>query len=327
MKKNILLSTLAIALTIGAGFEAQAQYDTLRNLNEGATLYRFPVKKQAAEVSNDVAPEWGTITGYNSYGDEAFAEKYYINGRAKVFGIMAYHYGKKGSTRNRISYKILSSGRNKLPNKELGSVSVPISNLKVSGAPTITSFEGPVMVSDSFFVSFDMGNYSSRDLKGDTIGLYVGSGRADEAAAGTMAYGRTAVRWAGDQANGNNWRDMYSESGTKIAAHLALFPIVAFDITGSISPKITNGALTLRPNYLNTRGSATVLNYNIKKAEKVTISVFNSRGKKIREYQKGAQPKGDYLDELPLKGLKSGTYVYAIQAGASGLAGKFDVGK
>jgi hypothetical protein len=71
----------------------------------------------------------------------------------------------------------------------------------------------------------------------------------------------------------------------------------------------------LSQNYPNPFNPSTVINYEIPKVSRVTISVYNVLGQEITKLVNREQAAGKYSVDFNAEKLSSGIYFYKIQAG------------
>ena len=186
------------------------------------TLTNLP--KTATRTINKYSSGWGYYTGHNGNYIEEFAEKYYISGSRTLLGVISEHTGVVANNNNESQFKVYSVGNNKLPGNLIVSKTLIYGDINLSGNSMITIFNAPALVSDSFFVSFNLTDYAHGGFDGDTIGLLYGE---DGSRPNTdlPRFGRNAVR---HHSHGSPiWKDFYSQNFTPIKTHYALFPILA----------------------------------------------------------------------------------------------------
>ncbi|MEO9476519.1 MAG: T9SS type A sorting domain-containing protein [Cyclobacteriaceae bacterium] len=203
-------------------FQSMAQYvvsppDTLlKNLSDNA---EFVYDSYTASYT------WGNYTSHNYKGIEEYAEKYYIDGQALVKGIVSHHYGEITTASYPVEFCVYDVASNRKPGEKLGSKIIKYGDIDLDGNAIKTFFDEPIMVSDSFFVSFNLFDYFHRPFT-DTIGVYYGEhgSRTEEDLA--TNFGRNVVRkhFHGPAV----WVDFYTQNFTPIATHFALFPIIEF---------------------------------------------------------------------------------------------------
>jgi hypothetical protein len=211
MKTN---SIAILFLIVFFNVKAQ-QVDTLSNLSPAATLI----------TRQHIGPNtWGYWTGHNSYGDEEWAEKYYINGQAQVLGLGFVAIGNYQNATNKVRLHVKQVNANRLPGQTLGFVDLRYDQLQLNQNLQFISFTNPILVSDSFFVSFDLGDISHGGFEGDTIAMMMGED-GSRIMSDAANFGRNAIKWHSHVTA--NWKDFATQNFTPIMTHFALFPIVS----------------------------------------------------------------------------------------------------
>ncbi len=213
--------------------QSQVVKDTLRNLAPESSL----VINEYSGGSN-----WGFWTGHNNLGRQQFAEKYYIEGSAKVLGLICHLTGTvTPRTPDSSAFNIWTVGAGKFPNELVASKAVKNVDLDVSGNAYHVAFDEPVSVKDSFFVAFDLYDYSHHEHQ-DTLGVLYGP---DGSRPSDDKFGRNVIQV---HSHGTPvWRDFATQNFTNITTHLAIFPIIEFTETVlSVQPR--DYTLRIHPN-------------------------------------------------------------------------------
>jgi len=218
MLKNLLV-TFSI-LVFGTVLAQSTAPDTLRNLGAEVNLEAHIM----TGTTQGGTPEWGSYLGHNTYGDEGFAERYDVTGQVEVVGVVVHLGGHSANTTRNANFRIYPVSGSGLPGSPIQTVSVPISQLNLTGEPHIVMFSSSIAVSNSFFVGMEFNDYSHHGTGGDTVYLLAGPHGSRDGADLAQA-GRNAVRWHSHGPTAN-WKDFYTENFSPIATHLALFPIV-----------------------------------------------------------------------------------------------------
>ncbi|WP_207436022.1 T9SS type A sorting domain-containing protein [Sabulibacter ruber] len=298
----LLVPTIALAQTTR----------TLRNL--------FPQHPQELRKYTN-SGTWGYWLGQNYRFNQQYAEKYYVSGNAKVVGVVSHHGGRYTNGNNLASFRVYSVGTNKLPAERLGSKDVRYADLRLNGSAMTTTFDAPIAVADSFFVTFDLHDYAHGGYEGDTIGLYSGiNGSRPTADFGN--FGRNAVQ-AHEHAY-EKWVDFRTQNFTNIATHFALFPIVEVTVTGLKEGYIQKEQLTLYPPVPNPiqSGQEVEIRYVLASSSTVTISLLDLNGHPLLTKPVGRQAPGKHTCSLSAAALPAGTYLFLLQADAISLATK-----
>lgn len=209
MKKITLTTVLSLSVF---GLFAQ---ETLQNFNPD----------EITPVIESYPNNYGYYTGHNNYGDEEFAEKYQIDGTGTIHGIIAIHDGQEGTGSLSASYRIYSVANNGLPNTPIANKNIPYSDIPVDGSLFTVNFNNPIEVSDEFFTSFRLGDYSHGGLGTKRIAItHAPDGTRPES--DFDVYGRNVVRFHSHGAT--VWADYRTENFTNYnpAVYFSLFPVI-----------------------------------------------------------------------------------------------------
>ncbi len=186
--------------------------DTLRNHSVQAELY-LPVYE---------APQRGPILGQNSMLRQQYAEKYFIAGNGRVAGVILHVGGVYANPNNTVDVAVRGVGVDGLPGVRLGGAAIRYESLNLSGAAQYVAFPSAIAVADSFFISFDLGDYGHGGFEGDSIGLYACKPGCRDSA-DLKIYGRNAVQRHNHARV--DWRDFFYQNLTPLAIHFALYPV------------------------------------------------------------------------------------------------------
>jgi hypothetical protein len=293
--------TFTLALILGSSL-LQAQTHTLEHIAPEA----------ATEMHNywGTAPNaWGYYLGHNFYGDEAFGEKYDINGAGSVVGVIAYLGGTSVSNQT-ASYKVHAVAGNGLPAAALATKTFPLGSAPTDGTtPHMQTFNNPVSVQDQFFVTLDLGDYSHDPLVGDTICLM--SGPHGSRPESDDVFGRNVIRWHGHGAP--NWKDFFTQNFTPVSTYFAIYPVMQGEATGIGEHQLGEATISLFPmpfaGELNIRLEAT-------NTEPLRIHLFDAGGRLLLSEQHSAGIGEQFL-RIDTQALAHGTYVVAFEQGAS----------
>ncbi len=116
-----------------------------------------------------------------------------------------------------------------------------------------------------------------------------------------------------DLNSGNHLADI---NGTIKASRIDFeHPFALFSPSTNInSEKLTAGNYKLSQNYPNPFNPTTTINYNIPKAEHVTIKIYDILGKLVKTLVDKEQREGTYYAQFNASDLSSGVYFYQIEA-------------
>lgn len=265
----------------------------------------------ATEMHNywgSAANAWGYTVGHNYYGDEAFGEKYEINGTGTVVGVIAYLGGRSNSN-ELASYKVHAVAASGLPGATLATKNFPMGSAPTTGnTPHMQTFANPVNVQDQFFVVLDLGDYSHDPLQGDTLCLM--SGPHGSRPASDNVFGRNVIRWHSHGAP--NWKDFFTQNFTPISTYFAIYPVMQGAAVGIGEHQLGDAALSVFPvpfvHELNIRLDA-------KSTEPLRIHLFDANGRLLKSEQHSVA-SGEQVLRLDTQDLAQGTYVVAFEQGA-----------
>ncbi len=290
--------------------------DTLRHLSPEIPLITYKY---------DGPNQWGYLTGHNHLGRQEYAEKYILEGTAKVTGVISHHQGVVTNKKNVGEFVLYSVNEKGLPGNTLNSTQWYFEDLDLSGKAHFTPLNKAVVVVDSFFVSFNLTDYSHGGFEGDTLALMTGpEGSRNEE--DLSVWGRNVTRFHNHSTP--DFRDFYYQNGTPIATHFAVYPIVEFDdnpITGIEDQFIAKKQLKLYPPYPNPAVDRFNLRYSLDKTSHVFVQINDMQGRVMFSKDLGLQPVGEHTEKINTGSLANGTYVCTVQSGAVKLASRLVV--
>jgi hypothetical protein len=207
----------------------------------------------------------------------------------------------------------------KFPAVKIASKVIKNGDLDVSGNPYYIAFDEPVSVSDSFFVAFDLYDYSHH-AHPDTLGILYGP---DGSRASGDKFGRNVIQV---HSHGTPvWRDFATQNFTNINTHLAIYPIVDSPQTTDIrSPFASSAGLQLHPAYPNPCVDQINLRFYLSRSTEVELEVINTSGQMVYRSAKG-RLQGAVTEALPVDSFAPGNYLYLIRTEYGSLAGRFSV--
>jgi hypothetical protein len=278
------------------------QKDTLRNFPKDTPLY-------APKYSGN--NQWGYYLGQNQLYRQQYAEKYHIQGKAKVTGIVTHLVGKFANAGNAVEFNVYSVGTNKLPDIRLSTFSITYPNLDLSGKAFSVEFPNPVAVSDSFFVTFNVDDYMHGGFDGDTLGLYCGE-NGSRPRNDLKNFGRNAVQIHNHDIE--EWKDFYSQNFSPIATHFALFPIVEMAEPTGIDDLEEEKALAISVSPNPASGSFRV-NFHTKESSNVQLSIKALDGREVYKRNLGMLPAGEHSQVVEKLELEYGCYIVDVRFG------------
>lgn len=286
-----------LALALAAGISVNAA-DTLRNFNPRVTA---PIALQFPAT----AP--GYYTGHNSYGDEEWGEKYYVNGSRQVAGMLAWHTGTAGTTTHQSFYKLYSAGPDGMPATTLATRNVSSTSINVTGAQSYISLPAATTVKDSFFISFGMQDYSHDDPGTKTIAI-MHSPDGARSFTDTLKRGRNVVRWHGHGAA--KWADFFQDNYTRVRIHLALFPVLARS-TSVGEYQFTDGFRIYSP-YPSPASNQLNIRIESPRPSELRCTILSMSGATIDNWQSNAG-SGSQTISRDISALPAGTYIMLVQ--------------
>jgi len=292
------------------GLHASAQENVLRHIppEQATAMHNY-----WGQVQQGV-PLWGYYLGHNTFGDEAFGERYEIPGSNSVVGVIAYLGGTSASSQT-ATYNVHHVGTNpaQMPGPAIASKVFPLGSAPTDGrTPHMVMFDAPANVQDAFFVTLDLGDYSHDPLVGDTICLM--SGEHGSRPASDDTFGRNVIRWHSHSPI-PAWKDFYTQNFTPVSTYFAIYPIMS-DAVGILEVERGAMAVDLYPVPM-----AAELNIVLDLKERLPYRVllFGMDGRLLHAEQ-FASGIGRDIVRLDVSDLAPGTYVVAIEQGRNRIA-------
>lgn len=302
--KKLSIFICAAVLTV----HVQASEDTLKNHADGLTL-----------VSDKYTGtgEWGYFLGHNHHEQQQFAEKYYVDDHVHVLGVVVHLTGTVTHTDNEAYCRVFEVKADGLPGAELEHGHIDFGDLDLTGGANVILFHDEAHVEDSFFVSFDLGDYAHGGHEGDTIGvLYAPAGSRNSA--DLAKFGRNVIQEHGH--GSANWSDVYSQSFLNLATHLAIYPVVEFEDHHNSIKQVSGKTLAVTAPYPNPAAGSITIPYTLKKDSDVTIEVTDMGGRSVQALSKGGISAGSYTETLDLSRLPNGLYHVVVRTDSGALA-------
>ncbi len=292
----------------GLAMSVQASEDTLKNHAAGLTL-----------VSDKYTGtgEWGYFLGHNHHEQQQFAEKYYVDDHIHVLGVVVHVTGTVTNADNEVSARIFEVDADGVPGSELEDGHMDFGDLDLGGGPNVILFHDEAHVEDSFFVSFDLGDYAHGGHEGDTIGvLYAPDGSRNSA--DLARFGRNVIQEHGH--GSANWSDVYSQSFLNLATHLAIYPLVEFEDDHTGIKLVSGKTLAVAAPYPNPAAANITIPYTVKKSSDVHIDIVDMAGRTVQAVFKEAASAGSYTETLDLSRLQNGLYHVVVRTDYGALA-------
>ncbi len=283
--------------------------DTTCNFNATDTLTIY---------YGDMAPhDSGWSYGHNAYTDMGWAERYDVSGSASVIGGAYKLFQIHGASTSTLSATAAvyspSAGH---PGTSLGSKAIPYASMTLNsfGANTYFAFTAPIAVTDSFYMSFELGAYTFGGA--DTIALI--SNKSGERT--TTNPNQNLAKWSSD----SKWHYELTENfGGQL--NFGICPIM--NVSTGVENYVSKGDLKLFAAYPNPSADIITFNYALNNFSKVTIEIFDAQGKSMMKIAKGNLSAGNYNEKVNLSSFGAGSYFYSISAESGTIFSKFAVVK
>lgn len=304
MRSLLTHALVALVCLLHVPVRAQTPVDTLRHL---------PADAELTAIRHTNPNTWGYITGHNYRGTEEYAEKYEIAGEGQLLGVVVHLTGVMQHGSHIAEVNAYSVGTNRLPDVRIASKQIYYRDLDLSGEPMQVLFNNPVAISDSFFIAFNVSDYSHGGFDGDTVAVMTGL-EGSRSEADLSAFGRNAVRRHNHVKL--DWGDLYTQNFTPVATHLALYPIVEMTTSTAVDePALVASHAALHPAYPNPAHGDVRIAYTLSQTVDVRIELYDMLGRRVQTANMGARATGRHEYSLPVSDLAPGTYVYALIAG------------
>jgi len=92
----------------------------------------------------------------------------------------------------------------------------------------------------------------------------------------------------------------------------------------SSNPKPSDNLLKIFPNPASTNAS---LNFILNKPGNVSLAIFDLLGRRMKEISLGELSAGEHSQQIDLRGLANGTYIYKMQIGGDITSAMFTIMK
>jgi hypothetical protein len=233
MKKIYLTTTLTLAAVIGfaqsriQGTVSHAILPTSTTAwpkiapsaimtNGCDTVWNILPTDTAALYGAGATPQWGYVSGTNSYGDIGKAEKILSTSYTAGYKLTAaaFFFGKAvdGGTATTMTVRAWdNTGTGATPGATLGTpVNLPIASMATGGTPTLVSFAPSFTVTSDFYIGIDGFVIDAPNPQQDTVAIYQSTSIAGHAALAYDEFGGGGG-WVAesDPSNWSNSSDFY----------------------------------------------------------------------------------------------------------------------
>jgi hypothetical protein len=193
----------------------------------------------------------------------------------------------------------------------------------------VITFNPPVLVDNSkgglwankIGIGIDAGNIGANN----SIGMF-STGTSE----GTIGPGnvKKEFAWQYETSTDAWYTILYSTNGF-VNADMLVFPILdmnaynagpetyvcnGFNPTGIVEAHNFFNGMKLSQSYPNPTGDKCLIEYELEKESKVTLSIYDMSGQRIKFFDEGNKPAGSYSLNLDMKDLASGNYIYSLSS-------------
>jgi len=257
------------------------------------------------------------IGGTNSFGDLEKAQLFGYPGGGSITKVMVFYGAKKTGTvgMGNTNYTLKMYGHSSSgPNAFLGT-SAPITYmaLDTTGNSTMFTFNTPVNVPDSFYVSAVVGALPNMDTVA-LLTLFDGTNPTNQCG------NNTAWERQGD----NSWHLMNGTNPSTewgVDVQFLILPIINGNSTGLEE----NSPVTAHKVYPNPAADFMNLSYQLIESSDVKIEVIDMKGSVLYTRAIPSQIAGTYNQLLDVTALSNGVYNYTITTSGHSIHGKFIV--
>ncbi len=188
------------------------------------------------------------------------------------------------------------------PGAVLSTTSISNADIDTSGFITVIPFAGPVYVSSSYAIVLDYTNFGNDSL------AIVSCTAGDP--------GNNESSWV--KLNNNTWRTIKK----LFSANIDMYLLVVTDqsTAGINSPEFFEGMKFSA--YPNPASSNVSIEYELEKAARVKMQIFDSHGKTVMNIDEFEQSNGKHSFELNTVNLKSGNYYVSFEVNGKKLTKK-----
>ncbi|NJO91014.1 MAG: T9SS type A sorting domain-containing protein [Chloroflexia bacterium] len=188
-------------------------------------------------------------------------------------------------------------------------------DLNVSGKAFTVMLNAPIQLPDSFFVAFDLLDYSHHDHP-DTLALLYGpDGSRSQNDLSNFGRNVVQVHSHGDPV----WRDFYTQNFTLIATHFAIYPLIERQSSTS-SQDLRNQGASLRVAYQN---QLLTVFYSLNNREKPTLEIYNLIGQLQKREILAPNTEGVQQAVIPLENLQTGLHIAVLKTDNGIMSEKF----
>jgi hypothetical protein len=275
----------------------------------------------------------GAEIGHNFLRDYEWAERFILSDSAVLKGFVSQNYG-FASDNDSVSYGIYLPGNDRLPDKNLLTKKISFKDLDLNGNLNIAGIDPPVILKDTFFISFGIPPYD--DYSENCIGIYYTY--ADPYMPTNYDYGRTTARWMD-----GNWYDIFTSRyidplspklpylpHTNDLIHFSLAPLVNF-FTRNMTPVddhvkavqqlletkqfVEYENIRLYPPYPNPAMNSVTIGFEITEAIPVKLSFYKLNGAEVFSTIMDCMACQTNHYDVEISNWESGEYIGLIQAG------------
>lgn len=314
--KKIYLALMALATFSGVAQERKALKTlTLNNnavlkthipsnvLTNGCDTVVNILPTDTAVVYTVQSPEWGYVSGHNSYEDVSKVELFLGSSYTAGYQVVAGYFlaalavdGGPSSTMQACVWNRVSG----LPGTVLGTANIGISSMNTGGMPTLVTFATPINVTGDFFFGLD-GFAFQTPAQQDTVAIF----STTETTQNPICHGYD--QWGG----GMGWYSWDDPNNWEIKAGMYMGVILCQPSTGIV--EITNPGLEPII-YPNPASSAIYVNAGNGTSGKVSIKVYDAIGNLVAVNAPETISNDTY--KVDMNGAAAGIYLVKITNGS-----------
>ena len=332
MDKTISLKNSKLAITVfvliaffcfgGSGLaqvKLNERQEILRHFDEGDKL--FSHKYQRSDTVR-----WGYFFGHSRFWDYEFAEKYQIEGKAYVIGIIAHIKGSNATEKKAAHFSVYNVHKDMKPDKAMYTKNLTYEDLNIDGTATTVMLDSAVLVADSFFVSFGVADYVHfEEVWGeDTLHLLATEdGSRDEE--DLKVFGRNCIR-THSVVPELAWIDVYSGGWNPMNAYLAIFPIMDFSY-GTNNVFVDHGGIRLYKSYFNSSSNKIEVVLSSRLTTRMSFKLVGIAGKELLTYSQDIEGGGGKV-KIPINlstPVSKGNYILLVSGGGSTIGQKISI--
>ncbi|MCB9231693.1 MAG: T9SS type A sorting domain-containing protein [Bacteroidia bacterium] len=327
----------ALAMLLGMGLNAQ-QKQEITNLKQVdadfSTLHSFSKTAGTIDTITDyldratafylLSSPNGYVLGTSDVSQQTGEHYDQLGASTTVTEVFVYfaHLEIIGTGSDTMSVHVWDASTDSLPSTLVASGDFLVSDADTSGFPTFITIDNPqaISASNGFVVTVEYGGGNLDDT------LVVMSTNPVSSGGGPDGNGeRRCVQYYGAAGAWSQAANVWTIGGQKFNADALIIPIVDYEPSVGVEPKLQDHGLSLFPAYPNPSASQVMVPFSVKNAGNVRLEIFNSVGKKVAEPVNTFMTAGDHEIAIDLNNLSNGKYFFILNTDNGALGGKFTV--